>query len=273
MITDASSYRRDGTVVALNLTKATISATMQLALSCPGPTGMQRAFVERIEREFRTFDDLIERGGADWIAETFEQTAADHFGGNAFTTLYLIGWHDRERRPGAYVVTLFSDASSEWTRVRAGMSAAAVDDAMSLRSKLLAIEPGALNGTPMPDPEWMERGHFEVQFADDFVPAVDLLHLIEIARHSIAGDRGTVVGGKAVLTSIDATGITQRVLRHWREDDDKIGRAIELQPVDWGAFRALRFLESAGVATAGMSRLQRERMGKKARKGTLRVAP
>jgi hypothetical protein len=269
MVTDASSYLNDGTVVAVNLTKATVSATMRMAVSCPGPGGFQTDFADRMERDFDTFDDLIEHGGGAWVVAQFNEMAALRRRGDAFSTLYLIGWHEREQRPAAYVVTLFTDTSSEWERVRSRMTAEDIAEAMEARNKLHVVDKGVLNGTPMPSEAWMERGRFEVQFADDYVPAVDLLHLVEIARQSITDDEGAVVGGKAVLTSIDATGISQKIIRHWAED--KIGERIHPGPVEWAGFRAARLMSAAAVPAVGISRLQRERMEKKARKGTLRV--
>jgi hypothetical protein len=68
-------------------------------------------------------------------------------------------------------------------------------------------------------------------------PDIDLLHLMEIARHEeIQGCHW--VGGKAVLTSIDSSGVTQNTLHVWEED--MVGDLITPLPIDWKAWRAAR---------------------------------
>jgi hypothetical protein len=59
--------------------------------------------------------------------------------------------------------------------------------------------------------------------------------------------------------------ITSRILRRW---PDEIGEKITPEPIDLRAWRAAR----APAIPEGLSRLQRERMEKKLRKGTLRAA-
>jgi hypothetical protein len=57
--------------------------------------------------------------------------------------------------------------------------------------------------------------------------------------------------------------ITSRILHRW---PDEIGEKITPEPIDWSKWRAAR------APAIPLSRLQRERMEKKARKGTLRAA-
>lgn len=101
-----------------------------------------------------------------------------------------------------------------------------------------------------------------------------MLHLAEIARQECL-EGAHWVGGKALLTTIDARGVTQRVVHHWKED--QVGELITPTPVAWKEWlaerkrdRAAGAVEGAGIDLSGLSRLQRERMLKKARKGTLR---
>jgi len=47
-----------------------------------------------------------------------------------------------------------------------------------------------------------------------------------------------VVGGHAVLTTITASGVVQRVVHVWPEDQP--GKRIEPAPLDWSVWRARR---------------------------------
>lgn len=69
------------------------------------------------------------------------------------------------------------------------------------------------------------------------------------------------VGGFGQITSITRSAVSARVFERY---DDEIGDIMMPIVVDWAARRAERI-------PAGLSRLQRERMEKKARKGTLRA--
>ncbi|MBI5260258.1 MAG: hypothetical protein HY852_00385 [Bradyrhizobium sp.] len=258
MMTDAVSYLLDGTVMATNLTKATTMATLSAAISCPGPSSFQRMFADRVERAFDSFDDLVEYG-EHWLADTFEDLAAEHRASDAMSTIYLIGWHDGENRPGGYVANFWTDASTQMAVVlkESGVDLAAV---ASERGKLKPIGEGLINGTPMPSHEWLDRAGFELRDAAEYDPSVDLLHLAEIARQELDGDGKSWVGGKAVLTSIERGQIAQRVIHRWKED--VVGSPIVPAPVDWAEWRAAR----APAQSPGISRLRQQMLERKARK-------
>jgi hypothetical protein len=173
------------------------------------------------------------------------------------STLYVIGWHARENRPGGYVVDLWTDSSSQKSQVFSESDPEAVAQAVATRSKLKEIRPGYLNGTPMPTAEQCDAAGFELRDAHEYDPAVDLLHL---ARQELDDDGLGWVGGKAILTTIDERGISQRVLHHWTED--AVGAPIRPKPIDWTAWRAAR----VPAVPEGMSRLRREILGRKTRK-------
>jgi hypothetical protein len=80
--------------------------------------------------------------------------------------------------------------------------------------------------------------------ADDLVPEVDLLHMIEMQRNfpsplsmrtQFKEREQSNVGGYAQLTSIMRDGILQRVLVHW---PDQIGAPINPDKMDWAKWRA-----------------------------------
>ncbi len=55
----------------------------------------------------------------------------------------------------------------------------------------------------------------------------DLLHMLEIQRRRPASDGTYYIGGHAVLTTVTADGVTQRVVLRWRED--RAGRPVRPQ--------------------------------------------
>jgi hypothetical protein len=75
-----------------------------------------------------------------------------------------------------------------------------------------------------------------------------------------------LVGGIGHLVTCTKDGITMRELCRW---DDEIGQPITPKPIDWKAWHA-QHGPLANVDLTSLSRLQRERMLKKAKKGTLR---
>jgi hypothetical protein len=80
---------------------------------------------------------------------------------------------------------------------------------------------------------------------NEMQPELDLLHLMEIARHEeIEGHHW--VGGEAVLTSIDASGVTQKTLHVWEEDE--VGDPITPLPIDWTAWRVARRVPGSKAA-------------------------
>lgn len=55
----------------------------------------------------------------------------------------------------------------------------------------------------------------------------DLLHMLEIQRRRPASDGKYYIGVHAVLTTVTADGVTQRVVHRWRED--RAGRPVRPQ--------------------------------------------
>jgi hypothetical protein len=169
----------------------------------------------------------------------------------------VIGWLESEDRPAAYSMNMFTEGSSQIARVLANSPNAATTQFFKL------TEQTGLAGTPLPGLKLLDAAGFKILDDDnDYHPEIDLLHLVEVQRHEqIEG--AYWVGGKAVLTSIDRRGITQRVLHHWPEDE--IGKPIAPLPIDWRAWRASRASAAAeSVAPPpGMSKLQRDMWTKK----------
>lgn len=267
MMVDSLAYERGGRVVMVNLSKGHALPTLGAAISAIGPAALSRHLADRIAYDFSSFDDLI-RDGEAYIAEQFDFLAEESRSGNANGTMFLIGWHRETGLPGSYSMDMWTDDSDRAQQVteNSGFSKAYAE---SVRGKLIKQPADQINGSPMPSPQLADEAGFRIHNSNDrYVPEIDLLHLMEIARHERIEDAHWV-GGKAVLTSISKDGLSQRVVEHWQ--GDQIGEFVAPDPIDWKAWRAARSVEAAGVNLDGMSRLQRERMEKKARKGTLRA--
>lgn len=230
MMTDGVAYDRNGVVVAANLAKTHVLPTLPAAMSCTGPAFFSPLIAEKIAMEFTSFDDLVERADQ-WLPFLFDAIAERYRGGDAASSFYLIGWHEKENRPAAYSADLWTDNSSRIERILANSSPNRANTVA--RSKL--IEQKTIAGTPL-NPELVEQCGFRIRRNDDYVPEVDLLHVTEVSRHERL-ENAHWVGGKVLLTSIDARGIKQRIVHHY--EDDRPGEPIVPVPVtDWKAFRA-----------------------------------
>jgi hypothetical protein len=267
MVVDAAVYlASDFTLTSVNTTKATALVTLPAIISCTGANIVQRLIAEEIEEKWASFDELI-RDGSEWLAEKFTDIAYERLDGDAQSQIFLIGWHKQKCAPGAYAIDLWTDGPEheKWL-ANSALIPGFDPGALAMEFKDISAN---ITGSPMPDVSRLGEKCFKVRAPDDYEPAVDLLHIIEAARHEpVAGIYA--VGGKAVLSSIEEHGIRQRVIHEWRED--RIGENITPMPIDWKAWRAAREATLASsLIPAGLSRLQRERMEKKARKGTLRA--
>lgn len=256
LLVDTAAYTPDGILVSNNFAKCSALPTLNAAIACTGPAPLGPYFANHLPYEFASFDELVERG-EEIIPTLFEDFAIKQRDGDALSSLYIVGWHDAAQRPAAYTMELWTDESTRMQQVLSNGEQAAPE-----RFKLTEQ---ILTGT-QPDAERVKAAGLRIPVDEnDMRPDLDLLHLMEVQRHEkIEGAHW--VGGKAVLTSIDKQGITQRVLHHWKEDE--VGELITPPPINWKAWREARTVGAANIP-AGLSRLQRERMEKKARKGTL----
>ena len=259
---DAAAYdRASGVLRANNLTKCMAMPTLSAAVSATGPFEFSALFCMHLTQRFSSFDDVILHG-EEYLPELFEELSDEYSRGDAFSTVYLIGWHDADNRPAAYAMDCWTDDSSHIAQVME--NTADVEKARRFK-----FSEQVFSGTPLPGADLLAGAGFKTpSVPNDLIPEIDLLHVMEIQRHEEI-EAHYWVGGKALLTTVDHSGITQRVVHHWQED--RVGETITPRPIEWKAWREERM--SAHVAEAvldGLSRLQRERMAKKARKGTLR---
>jgi hypothetical protein len=225
MMTDGVIYDHNGVVMMTNLAKAYALPTFPAAVSCTGPAFLTQLMAQHISIGFASFDEFVD-GADQWLTTTFNELAAKHRDGDAASSFYIVGWHEKENRPAAYSADLWTDNSTRIEQI--------LENSLATTTRSKLKEQTTISGTPL-NPELVDRCGFKLRRNDDYQPEVDLLHVTEVARQEkIEG--GHWVGGKVLLTTIDAKGITQRVVHHYK--GDRVGARIEPEPVsDWKAFR------------------------------------
>lgn len=255
MMTDGAAYEQSGIMHSVDLKKCFAMPEISAAVACTGPATISGYFGYRLQEVFDSFDDLVATGN-ERLPGLFQEYADAMRDGDAFSTLYLIGWHAGAARPAAYAMDMWTDGSSRIKQVLENGAAAGTPppERFKLLEQLVA-------GTPIPPAENLAVAGWKV--ADDINrmdPEIDLLHLMEVQRHEeIEGHHW--VGGNALLTSVDRHGVSQRIVHTWSED--LVGRTIEPRPIiDWKAWRAAR----TPAAPEGMSRLRRQMLERKTRK-------
>ena len=257
MMTDGLSYL-DNVTLEVNVHKTLELMPWRAALAATGPARFGEFLAVEVVERFRSFDHLIAEGES-VLCQLFYHYANEYRDGDAVSTLGLIGWLDGEDRPAAYAMEMATDG--ERLKFVEMHSSSQVD---TVRFKLFELETFAM---PPPTLAMLQAASYQFQDHDAMDPETELLHLLEIQRR-IPFDGRYYVGGQALLTSIDRSGVHQRIVHKW--DEDEPGKVIVPQPIDWAAWLSKRTLTAAGIDISGLSRLQRERMLKKARKGTLR---
>jgi hypothetical protein len=221
LLVDGLAYD-NGEVINVCAEKSFPITGMRAAVAATGDVKTAYFFKVAIENEFSRFDDVV-AAGSEFFVHAFKAFAHRFCGGNAVSNVALIGWSESENRPFAFGVDLV-EGSGQWISSRASNSSIGVLQELPI----LAV--------PSPSLEEIKAAQYPLGIAGDHVrPEDKLLHLMEIQRRIPMDDGKIYVGGQAVLTTVNADGVTQRVLHRWEED--KVGEPIKPRPVDWEACR------------------------------------
>lgn len=264
MITDGLSYH-GGIPFSVDDQKTHLLSTWRAALAATGPALLGEFLAGEIARQFRSFDHVVSEG-EQAIERLFRDYVNEYRNGDAVSSLVLIGWHNGEDRPMALAMDMATVGEKlKWVE-RHGTGSSPEHRFKLLELKEIAMPPATLSQ--------LQAASYTFRDYDAMDPETDLLHLLEIQRRILV-DGHYYVGGQALLTSIDKTGVRQRIIHRW--DEDEPGKPITPRSINWKTWladhsrdRTERTLEAAGINLSGLSRLQRERMWKKAKKGTLR---
>jgi hypothetical protein len=241
-MTDSATYDQDGVVTRFS-PKTVTFPHLGLAIAVTGASG-NGDLVAKMIREFSSYEGVM-AGITDAIRDVWGCGGFD-MGDDEASHLHLVlaGWsHERKRGEVCYISTTDNLGHPAFTpSIKTSLISPSIGD-----DGMRAIGVMTLDGKIKCGP-------------DEF-----LTKIIEYQRTMpwpVPGHAETVkyiVGNSADLTVINAAGIAQRVVLRWA---DRIGSPID--PTVVAAANA--------IPAEGLSRLQRERMEKKARKGTLRRA-
>jgi hypothetical protein len=264
MLVDAASYRRDGIVVSFG-DKCIAIPELHCAFTTFGPANWAVALEVGCRSRFCSFDDLL-AGIEDFARLTFEQFEST-ITVNPSTTceLWMMGWSAARGHVEAFQLAMCNNA--EWEKWKAEAPG------LETSRQPFRCEPFTVHVASNPCPttrEILDADLPSIGVADNIDPETDLLHLMEIQRRVLFEGDHYCVGGYALLTRVDAHGVTQRRIHEWTED--KVGELITPKPIDWSRWRAARLAEQAiSAAPAGMSKLKRDMLARKAAKGRLKV--
>lgn len=235
---------------------------------------------------FSTFDDLvagIEKALPLMVAET--GVALEY-------EMLIAGWSKARQAPECYMIqtaemTLADNTADEIDAAR--------QSGFILPPYTLSQMPAQISGPPLRTDATIDVSFDGFPVDGPLEDIARVLHLtIEAQRQQPDRNGFYWVGGEAELASVTPAGVEMSVLEEW---EDEIGELVKPAPIDWTEFRVSIGLapgfsvekraemkaymadldrrieaqkQQASAPLAGMSRLQRQRMEKKARKGTLR---
>ncbi|NYG49873.1 hypothetical protein GGD67_007372 [Bradyrhizobium sp. IAR9] len=225
LLTDGLSYFEGGPD-DVNLNKAHRLYRLNAVVAATGPAQFAGWLWGRLA--YRSFDSLIETAEAQ-IIHHFERYAREYRDGDAASCVVLAGWHEREGRPAIYSIELETAGTPKALLVRQNAEFAEKHVAASLTELPIISMP------PPSREEFQAAGYDLLADLEKVDPESYLLHCMEIQRRKRFDGRH-VVGGHAVLTTITASGVVQRLVHVWPEDQP--GKRIEPKAIDWAAYRA-----------------------------------
>jgi hypothetical protein len=266
IISDAAVYDSDG-VVQFFQPKAFSLPHLPAVLASRGPFRAGYLLGSALGAIFATFDDLVDgiEERLPEICEVFEDSLHDGHKDNI--ELYIVGWSAEREGPETYF--LQTKTNSFHTDYVPPSGDYYVNPAPFELVKLpeIVLGPFVTQDEAKASQASLNR---DVRGPGDLDPAVDGLRILEMQRQqrcTMGEVEAHWIGGFGLLSTVTKDGVTQRVIGRW---DDEVGELIEPAPIDWQAWNEAHPLKSP-APPPGLSRLQRERMEKKIRKGTLRA--
>lgn len=273
LLSDGAVYDADG-VVRFIRPKTFALPHLRAFIGTRGPDRSTDLIGFALASLHRTFDELV-----DGIEEGLPEicaACADQLKGAASgrIELMIVGWSSERQSFEAYMI---ATREADW-------SAEAGDGIEQLGVGAYALTPIAdwLVISPALSEERLREALSDGPRCDSperFVPEMHGLALLEQQRRIRKGmlpdwqdedDQHHWVGGFALLSTVTRSGISETVIHDW---NDTVGDLIEPESINWSKWwidrRDARARDVAG-ATTGLSKLKREMLAKKARKGTLR---
>ncbi|MCK1317148.1 hypothetical protein [Bradyrhizobium sp. 23] len=269
MMVDGAGYDVDGVIQSISQ-KAFALPTLHAAISTLGVGMAGHLFAMQLEGRFTSFDDMIE-GIEPAAAGIYAALLEVGVGTITDVTITIIGWSRRDQGPAAYTMRMSEPESEAYIQQRDARHRAEFNDDTGLGVKAFQLQRTDFSTiNPPPFRPLNEIGFPHYQFDEDIGevadPEIDLLHMLEAQRRRKFATRpgcaeAHKIGGLALLSSITANGVYQKVVHRWEED--RLGETIQpVEIADWRAWRAAL----APAPPEGMSRLRRQMLERKDRK-------
>lgn len=265
VVTDGAGYLGDGTVLSF-VTKAFAVPHWPGVVATRGPalaTGTIGAYASSI---FGSFDAAISGIEAALPRIMIEVGPVLAQAVQTQIDVVLAGWSAARSRPESYYLRT-GDQVWDVRHDEATNKNAILPDPFKLTEfPRVAIAPTIRS-------EVRESSGFAGVDGDEPTEQVlyDLALCIEAQRQQRFDFEGMeihCVGCFAQLSTVTESGVNQSIMKRW--DDDLIGEPINPRPVDWAQWRREHPIN--GDSTAGMSKLRRDVLARKASKGKFRRA-
>jgi hypothetical protein len=244
-LTDGASWTADGIVTAIG-PKTAVLPDINMAIFTQGPATLAWLGLYTFVDQFASFDHFVGEAAAHVRKLYFDHESLMREGGNPDAVFYFFGYSDRRSQIEGYVIHCSYDREGFYRDQKISVRG------WSGRSKDVKIKPfvaypitGNLTVAPgIFSKADLDAANFPTHLKPaELVPEIDMLHVFEMLRRTpcarFANEPKRInVGGHALLTRIDADGVTQTILAEY---DDPIGWPIqEAPPLDWAKWRAER---------------------------------
>lgn len=256
LLTDAASYRRDGTMVSFD-DKCIAIPELHCAFTTFGPANWTDLIAAECRARFRSYDDLLDGIAAFSRLLFYEHAATITVNPSTTCELWMMGWSAARAQVVAFELAMCSDAEWEkWQALAPGLERA------PFRAEAFTVH---IVANPVPTTQQIVEARLpSIADADEIDPELDLLHLMEIQRRVRFDGDCFCVGGYALLTRVDGGGVTQRRIHEWPEDC--VGEKITPQPIEWFRWRAER------EADKPLSKLKLDMLARRAAKAARRAS-
>lgn len=256
MMVDGAGYDLDGVIKYIGQ-KAYALPTLHAAVSTLG-VGLAGLFIPiDLTRRFSSFDEMAD-GLQTAAPSIYSEIIASSEAPINDVTLNIIGWSTREDGPASYMLKMNEPAREEELSFRDAQHHKEYGEGAFVNAPAFKLERTDFSTiNPPPYRPLNKIGFPNYDLSEDIGDQVenvelDLLHILEAQRRRKFAVRpgcesAHKVGGLALVTSVTADGIFQKIVHRWTED--QIGEPIAPMPIDWKEWRAQITTLSAAKST------------------------
>jgi hypothetical protein len=237
LLTDGASYTADGVVTSIE-PKVAVLPDINMAIFTRGPAGSSHLAMFTWLDEFASFDEFA----ADSVEHVrklyFQNEAWMRRGGHPDLEFFFAGWSELRNRPECYLIRCgYEDSACHYHKKMGSKAGSKYRDKPFQKQPVsdFCFAPGIFEKSDLTATKFPT--HLKPK---DLTPEVDMLHVMEMMRRKPCArfddqPKRITVGGHALLTRIDADGVTQKMLAEY---PDAIGEPIQAPaPLDWQRWR------------------------------------